>query len=166
MGYLECSGLGYRLADGRELFREVSFRVSAGGVVALVGANGAGKTTLLRLLSGELGAPAGGTQVQGGLGVMPQFVGSVRDDRTVRDLLLAVAPPPIRAAARELDTVELALMETDDEPTQLRYATALASWGEAGGYDVEVLWDTVTVAALGLPFDRARFRSVRCPTRC
>jgi ATPase subunit of ABC transporter with duplicated ATPase domains len=161
MGYLECSGLGYRLADGRELFRDVSFRVSAGSVVALVGANGAGKTTLLRLLSGELSAPAGGTQVQGGLGVMPQFVGSVRDDRTVRDLLLAVAPPPIRAAAQELDAVELALMETDDEPTQFRYATALANWGEAGGYDIEVLWDTVTVAALGLPFDRARFRSVR-----
>jgi ATPase subunit of ABC transporter with duplicated ATPase domains len=161
MGYLECSGLGYRLADGRELFRDVSFRVSAGSVVALVGANGAGKTTLLRLLSGELSAPVGGTQVQGGLGVMPQFVGSVRDDRTVRDLLLAVAPPPIRAAAEELDTVELALMETDDEPTQFRYATALANWGEAGGYDIEVLWDTVTVAALGLPFDRARFRSVR-----
>ncbi|HYS37880.1 MAG TPA: ATP-binding cassette domain-containing protein, partial [Pseudonocardiaceae bacterium] len=125
------------------------------------GANGAGKTTLLRLLSGELSAPAGGTQVQGGLGVMPQFVGSVRDDRTVRDLLLAVAPPPIRAAAVELDAVELALMETDDEPTQLRYATALTNWGEAGGYDIEVLWDTVTVAALDVPFDRARFRSVR-----
>ncbi|HEY3611653.1 MAG TPA: ATP-binding cassette domain-containing protein [Pseudonocardiaceae bacterium] len=161
MGYLECSGLGYRLADGRELFRDVSFRVAAGSVVALVGANGAGKTTLLRLLSGELSAPAGGTQVQGGLGVMPQFVGSVRDDRTVRDLLLDVAPPPIRAAAAELDAVELALMATDDEPTQFRYATALANWGEAGGYDIEVLWDTVTVAALDLPFDRARFRSVR-----
>jgi ATPase subunit of ABC transporter with duplicated ATPase domains len=161
MGYLECSGLGYRLADGRELFRDVSFRVAAGSVVALVGANGAGKTTLLRLLSGELSAPAGGTQVQGGLGVMPQFVGSVRDDRTVRDLLLAVAPPPIRAAAAELDAVELALMATDDEPTQFRYATALTNWGEAGGYDIEVLWDTVTVAALDLPFDRARFRSVR-----
>ena len=52
-------------------------------------------------------------------------------------------------------------MDTDDEPTQLRYATALANWGEAGGYDVEVLWDTVTVAALGVPFDRAKYRGVR-----
>ena len=161
MGFLEVSGLGYTLADGRELFRDVSFRVAAGSVTALVGANGAGKTTLLRVLAGELTAPAGGVQVQGGLGVMPQFVGSVRDDRTVRDLLLAVAPPRVRAAAAELDAVELALMETDDEPTQLRYATALTNWGEAGGYDIEVLWDTVTVAAFGVPFDRARFRSVR-----
>ncbi|HEX4701724.1 MAG TPA: ATP-binding cassette domain-containing protein [Pseudonocardiaceae bacterium] len=161
MGFLEVSGLGYRLVDGRELFRDVSFRVAAGSVVAVVGANGAGKTTLLRLLAGELSPVAGGSAVQGGLGVMPQFVGSVRDDRTVRDLLLAVAPPPVRAAAEELDAVELALMETDDEATQMRYAGALVSWGEVGGYDIEVLWDTVTVAALDLPFDRARYRSVR-----
>jgi ATPase subunit of ABC transporter with duplicated ATPase domains len=161
MGFLEVSGLAYRLADGRELFRDVSFKVGTGSVVAVVGANGAGKTTLLRLLCGELTPVTGGVSVQGGLGVMPQFVGSVRDDRTVRDLLLAVAPPPIRAAAAELDAAELAMMETDDEPTQLRYATALATWGEAGGYDIDVLWDTVTVAALALPFDRARFRAVR-----
>ncbi|MBY8851919.1 ATP-binding cassette domain-containing protein, partial [Saccharothrix sp. MB29] len=44
---------------------------------------------------------------------------------------------------------------------QMRYADALTAWGEVGGYDAEVLWDTVTVAALGVPFDRARFREVR-----
>lgn len=161
MGFLEANGLGYRLDDGRQLFHDASFRVSAGQVVALVGANGVGKTTLLRILSGELAPVQGGVSVQGGLGVMPQFVGSLRDDRTVRDLLLAVAVPAVRDAAGELDAAELALMETDDEPTQLRYAHALQEYGEAGGYTVEVLWDTVTVAALGVPFDRARFREVR-----
>lgn len=161
MGFLEANGLAYRLDDGRRLFQDASFRVSAGQVVALVGANGAGKTTLLRILSGELAPVEGAVSVQGGLGVMPQFVGSMRDDKTVRDLLLAVASPAVRAAADELDAAELALMETDDEPTQLRYAHALQEYGEAGGYTAEVLWDTVTVAALGVPFDRARFREVR-----
>ena len=160
VGFLEANGLGHRLDDGRQLFTDASFRVSVGQVVALVGANGAGKTTLLRLLSGDLPPVTGGVTVQGGLGVMPQFIGSVRDERTVRDLLLAVAPAPLRAAASALDDAELAMMETDDEPTQLRYANALTSWGEAGGYDAEVLWDTVTVAALGVPYDRAQFRSV------
>jgi ATPase subunit of ABC transporter with duplicated ATPase domains len=161
VGFLEAGGVAYRLADGRELFSDVSFRVGMGQVAALVGANGAGKTTLLRILGGELTPACGNVVIQGGLGVMPQFVGSIRDERTVRDLLLAVAPAPVRTAATELDDVELALMDTDDEPTQLRYATALANWGEAGGYDIEVLWDTVTVAALGVPFDRARHRGVR-----
>ena len=160
MGFLEASSLAYQLNDGRLLFDDVSFRVGPGQVVALVGDNGAGKTTLLRILGGELTALRGSAQVQGGLAVMPQFIGSVRDGRTVRDLLLAVAPPALRAAAEELDAVELALMETDDEPTQMRYAEALTAWGEGGGYEVEVLWDTVTVAALGIPFERARFRDV------
>ncbi|MFC0435016.1 ABC-F family ATP-binding cassette domain-containing protein [Kutzneria buriramensis] len=161
MGFLEAGGLAYQLSDGRQLFTDVTFRVSPGNVAAVVGENGAGKTTLLRILSGELSPAEGGVVVQGGLGVMPQFIGSVRDDSTVRDLLLAVAAPGLRAAAKELDEVELALMETDDEPTQMRYADALAAWGELGGYDLEVLWDVVTVAALGIPFDRARFRGVR-----
>jgi ATPase subunit of ABC transporter with duplicated ATPase domains len=161
MGFLEAGGLAYQLSDGRQLFSDVTFRVSQGQVAAIVGENGAGKTTLLRILSGELTPADGGVVVQGGLGVMPQFIGSVRDESTVRDLLLAVASPALRAAAEELDEVELRLMETDDEPTQMRYADALAAWGELGGYDLEVLWDVVTVAALGVPYDRARFRGVR-----
>ncbi|MGX7827196.1 ABC-F family ATP-binding cassette domain-containing protein [Actinokineospora sp. 24-640] len=161
MGFLDANGLAFRLPDGRELFRDVSFKVGATSVVALVGANGVGKTTLLRILSKELTPGAGSVRVQGGLGVMPQFVGSVRDESTVRDLLLAASPAPLRAAAQALDAVELRLMETDDEPTQMRYADAITAWGEVGGYDAEVLWDTVTVAALGVPFDRARFREVR-----
>ncbi|MET9231832.1 ATP-binding cassette domain-containing protein [Lentzea sp. NPDC003310] len=161
MGYLEANGLAYALPDGRELFRDVSFKVSGGTVVALVGANGAGKTTLQRILSGELTPKQGSVHVQGGLAVMPQFIGSVRDESLVRDLLLSVAPTALRGAAEELDAAELALMDTDDEAAQMRYANALTSYGEAGGYDVEVLWDTVTVAALGLPYDRARFREVR-----
>ncbi|MFB9908363.1 ABC-F family ATP-binding cassette domain-containing protein [Allokutzneria oryzae] len=161
MGYLEAASLSYHLSDGRELFRDVSIKVNSGTVVALVGSNGAGKTTLLRLLSGELKADEGSVVVQGGLAVMPQFVGSVRDDRTVRDLLLSVSPQPLRDAAAELDAVELKLMEVDDEPTQMRYANALTAWGEVGGYDAEVLWDTVTVAAMGMPFDRAQYRGVK-----
>ncbi|WP_218952360.1 ABC-F family ATP-binding cassette domain-containing protein [Amycolatopsis anabasis] len=160
VGFLEANALAYRLSDGRRLFHDVSFRVSADQVVALVGDNGAGKTTLMRILGGELKPEDGASHTQGGVAVMPQFIGSVRDGRTVRDLLLEVAPAALRAAAAELDEVELALMDTDDEATQLRYASALANWGEAGGYAAEVLWDTVTVAALGVPYDRARYRDV------
>ncbi|GLW01900.1 ABC transporter ATP-binding protein [Streptomyces lavendulae subsp. lavendulae] len=160
MGYLEAASLGHVLPDGRELFREVSFRVPAGQTVALIGDNGAGKTTLLRTLAGEIPAQRGSFRSQGAVAVMPQFIGSLRDDRTVRDLLLTVAPPPLRTAAVALDAAELAMMEADDERTQVRYAQALVDWGEAGGYDHEVLWDTVTVAALGVPFQAAQFREV------
>jgi ATPase subunit of ABC transporter with duplicated ATPase domains len=52
------------------------------------------------------------------------------------------------------------MMEHDDERTQLRYATALSDWGDAHGYDAEVEWDKCTMAALGVPYDRAQFRAV------
>ncbi|WP_104481776.1 ATP-binding cassette domain-containing protein [Actinokineospora auranticolor] len=161
MGHLDASGLSCTLPDGRVLFRDAGLKVGAGQVVAVVGENGAGKTTLLRIISGDLTSPDGGVSVKGGLAVMPQFVGSVRDDRSVRDLLLSVAPQPLRRAAAELDRLELALMDTDDEDTQLRYAAALVDYDEAGGYTTEVTWDTVTTAALGVGYDKARFREVR-----
>ena len=67
----------------------------------------------------------------------------------------------MRAAAQALEQAELAMMERDDETTQMRYAQALADWADAGGYDAEVLWDTCTVAALGIPFEQAQWREVR-----
>src|SRR3954447_25340117 len=161
MGHLEAAHLEYHLPDGRTLLGDVSFRVGEGAVVALVGPNGAGKTTLLRLISGEL-KPHGGTGgVSGGLGVMRQFVGSVRDETTVRDLLVSVAPPRIREAAQAVDRAEHLIMTVDDEAAQLKYAQALSDWAEVRGYESETLWDMCTMAALGVPYDKAQFRQVR-----
>ena len=161
MGHLQVSHLDYYLPDGRLLLSDVSFRVGQGDVAALVGPNGAGKTTLLRLLSGELKPDSGTVTASGGLGVMPQFVGSVRDERTVRDLLVAVARPAIRDAALAVDAAELAIMERDDEADQMAYAQALSDWGDAGGYAAETIWDMCTMAALGAPYEKAQWRQVR-----
>jgi len=161
MGYVDVAHVSVLLPDGRVLLDDVSFRVGEGTKAALVGANGAGKTTLLRVVAGDLRPTSGTVARSGGLGVMRQFIGSVRDATTVREFLLGLAPPALQAAGEELEAAEWALAETEDEPTQLRYAAALAHWGDAGGYDAEVSWDTVTVAALGVPFDRAQHRMVR-----
>ncbi|MFF0792976.1 ABC-F family ATP-binding cassette domain-containing protein [Streptomyces spiralis] len=172
MGHLEAAHLEYYLPDGRALLGDVSFRVGEGAAVALVGPNGAGKTTLLRLISGELKPHGGTVTVSGGLGVMRQFVGSVRDETTVRDLLVSVAPPRIRQAARAVDAAEHAIMTSpsastarevppDDEAAQLRYAQALADWAEVRGYEAETLWDMCTTAALGVPYEKAQRRRVR-----
>ncbi|WP_110183165.1 ABC-F family ATP-binding cassette domain-containing protein [Nocardioides solisilvae] len=158
MGHVDVAGVRYELPDGRVLLDDVSFRVGDGAKVALVGANGAGKTTLLRIVTGELAPHAGSVTRSGGLGVMRQFVGHGGADETVADLLLSVAPEPVRRAAAAVDACELRLMDVDDEATQMRYATALAEYADVGGYDQEVVWDVCTVRALGLPFDRARHR--------
>lgn len=161
MGYLEVSGVSYSLPDGRPLLSDVGFRVGEGAKVALIGPNGAGKTTLLRVITGEVAPDEGSITRAGGLAVMNQFVGKWRGDETVRDLLVSVAPERLRAAAQALDASELRIMEVDDEPAQLAYAAALAEYGDAGGYEYETqVWDKVTTAALGVPFERAQWRDV------
>jgi ATPase subunit of ABC transporter with duplicated ATPase domains len=161
VGHVDVSGVRYELPDGRVLLDDVSFRVGDGAKVALVGANGAGKTTLLRIITGDL-APHDGTVVRsGGLGVMRQMVTHGNEGRSVHDLLLSVSPPRVRAAAAEVEACELAMMDSDDEKTQMRYATALAEWADAGGYDIEVTWDVCCTAALGVSYDKAKYRELR-----
>lgn len=161
MGHVDVNAVSFSLPDGRPLLDEVSLRVGDGSRTALVGPNGAGKTTLLRIVAGDLVPDAGAVTRSGGLGVMRQFVGSLRDGTSVHDLLVGVAPAPLRAAVAAVDAAELALMDDDTEPLQMAYAHALADYADAGGYEAETLWDTVTVAALGVPWERARWREVR-----
>jgi ATPase subunit of ABC transporter with duplicated ATPase domains len=160
MGYVEVAGIGHVLADGRVLLDDAGFRVGEGAKAALVGANGAGKTTLLRLIAGDEAPQTGSVSRVGGVGVMRQFIGSVRDTTTVEDFLVQLSAPALRKAWDALQSTELVLMERDDDAAQFAYAHAIADWGDAGGYDAEVLWDTVTVAALGLPFERSKYREL------
>jgi ATPase subunit of ABC transporter with duplicated ATPase domains len=160
MGYVDVQSVSYVLPDGRVLFADASFRVGEGSKTALVGANGTGKTTLLRIVAGDATPSEGTVARDGGLGVMRQFIGSIRDDTEVRDLLLDLAPPGVRAAGKALEAAELAMMEHDDERTQLRYAQALADWGDAHGYDAEVQWDVCTTSALGMSYEKCMYRKL------
>jgi ATPase subunit of ABC transporter with duplicated ATPase domains len=169
MGHVDLAGVSYHLPDGRILLDDVSFRVGEGSTVALVGANGAGKTTLLKIISGDLTPTSGTVSRSGGVGVMRQFIGSVRDSdhserysgsTTVRDLLFSLSPPALRQAVHEVDRLELELMEDDREQTQLRYAQALADYADAGGYHFEVIFDACCTEALGMSYDRAKWREV------
>ena len=161
MGHLDVNAVSYFLPDGRPLLDGVSLRVGEGAKVALIGPNGTGKTSLSRIVSGDLTAAEGAVTRSGGLGVMRQFIGSVRDDSSLRDLLVSVAPSAIRAAAAAVDKAERRMAEVDDEPAQMAYAQSLADWADAGGYEHETLWDVCTVAAIGIPFEQAQWRSVR-----
>ena len=67
----ETDGLtaGY---DGRAAIEGVSFRLSAGQRLGLLGPNGGGKTTLLRAMLGELAPLCGSIRVTTRCGVVPQ----------------------------------------------------------------------------------------------
>ncbi|GAT72259.1 ABC transporter ATP-binding protein [Microbacterium sp. HM58-2] len=160
MGYIDVSGISLTLPDGRPLLDEATFRVGAGSTSALIGPNGAGKTTLLRIIRGDQAADAGVVTIDGGLGVMDQFVGHGEPGQTVHELLVRVAPRRIREAAETLEAAESALIERDEHDTQMAYASAIAEYADAGGYEHETVWDQCIVSALGVPYERARFREL------
>ena len=151
MGHLEFNGVAFSLPDGRPLLADVTFRVGSGQVTALIGPNGTGKTTLLRIAAGEVEPDDGGVGRSGSLAVMSQFIGSVRDESTVRDLLLSVSPEPVRAVAAAVDAAELEMMTDESDDVSLHYAQTLADWADVDGYAHETAFDVATVAALGVP---------------
>ena len=157
MGSIAVSHLAWQLPGGDELFRDVSFRVGDGDRVAIVGANGVGKSTLLKLITGDLDASEGTISIDGHLGIMHQLVGTAdQAATTVHELLVSIAPERLRVAAERLAAAEQRLA---DEPMQ--YADALAAWGDAGGYDLEVTWNECVTRAFGESFDHVRDRPLR-----
>jgi sulfate-transporting ATPase len=181
MGYVDVSGVSQVLPDGRVLFADVNFRVGEGAKVALVGPNGAGKTTLLRMVAGDIPVGSGGIARSGGLGVMRQFIGMIGRheqrktrsdhdelaapgaavDRTLEAFAISLAPTELAAAGTRLTAAETAMHAAPHaQKAQLAYANALHAWGEAGGYEAEVLFDTVAVAVMGKVWDEVRGRLV------
>ncbi len=159
MSHIDVQRVTYSLSDGRVLLDDVTFRVPEGATAALVGANGAGKTTLMRMIAGDIDPEGGSIVASGGLTFMRQFIGQMTEG-TVRDLLVEMSPRRLKDAAAALDAAEALMIEREDEATQMAYAHAITDFADAGGYDAEVLWDVVTMAAIGEPFDRVRWRSV------
>ncbi|UTX54486.1 ABC-F family ATP-binding cassette domain-containing protein [Leucobacter aridicollis] len=154
MAHIDIAAVSYTLSDGRPLLSEVSFSVGEGQRVALIGANGAGKSTLLKIAMGELPAESGAVATTGSVGVMRQFI----TGGTVHELLLSVSPPKLREAAERLTRAEAKMNESGSTQSQMAFANAVTAWGDVGGYDAEVLWDTCTVAALGIAYDECRDR--------
>jgi ATPase subunit of ABC transporter with duplicated ATPase domains len=160
MGHIDIASVEYSLSDGRVLLNDVSFRVGDGAKVALIGPNGSGKTTLIRMICGDISPDEGTVAITGGLGVMRQFIGSVRDETTVRELLISVAPVRIRQAAAKILETEKYMNEVADEKSQMAYAQAIIDWGDCGGYDFEVIWDKCCTEMLEKPFEEVADRKV------
>ncbi|HEY1515242.1 MAG TPA: ATP-binding cassette domain-containing protein [Solirubrobacteraceae bacterium] len=140
MAHVGVSNLAYAHPGGDLLFSEVSFRVSPGQHVGLVGTNGVGKSTLLKILVGELPPDEGEYAVGGLVGYMPQDVGVSDGDVTVRALLLSLAPRSVRQAGESMLTLE-AQLEAGDPSAGMKLGEAIADWSALGGYELEGEWD-------------------------
>ncbi len=122
----------------RVLMSEVSFRVSDGDKIGLVGRNGAGKTTLTKVLAGDVLPTAGRVDRSGELGYLPQDPRSGDPDMLARTRILD---------ARGLGTIALGMhdasLEMGDEDMDAaaramrRYADLTERFEGLGGYAAE-----------------------------
>ncbi|MGD9792407.1 MAG: ABC-F family ATP-binding cassette domain-containing protein [Acidimicrobiia bacterium] len=151
MSSVVVSELAYAPPGADQLFFDVSFGVSPGEHAALVGANGVGKSTILRILSGEAEADDGEFSVGGSMLTMTQDVGMSRPTDTLREMLIEVAPPTLRAAGRALVAAERALADGTDDG--MGYASALSDWGDLGGYELETRWQAAAQRSVKTPVD-------------
>ncbi|MEV5508684.1 ABC-F family ATP-binding cassette domain-containing protein [Streptomyces orinoci] len=139
-------------AGARLLLSGISFTVSPGDRIGLVGRNGAGKTTLMNALAG-LATPAAGTiTATGPVGYLAQDPRAADPAVTVTDRILSARG--LDRALHRLRDAEAAMARAAG-PTALRramddYARAEAAFQAGGGYAAEA--EAARVAAgLGLP---------------
>ena len=151
MAHVVCSNLAYAHPGGDLLFTDVAFRISPGDHVGLVGANGVGKSTLFRVLAGAAPPDEGEVSVGGRLAWMPQNVGVDGDERSVRELLVSLAPHALRFAGERMIDAERRLAEGDDA-AGMELGAAIGEWSELGGYELEGQWDAATRRIVRAPF--------------
>ncbi|MFS0884515.1 ribosomal protection-like ABC-F family protein [Aeromicrobium sp. 179-A 4D2 NHS] len=136
----------------RVLMSDVSFRVTKGDKIGLVGRNGAGKTTLTKMLAGAGGEPAQGSITRSGtVGYLPQDPKTGDLTISARDRILSARG--LDDALRRMRQAEKDMASEDSsvaEDGMRRYARADADFGAAGGYAVEAEAATIS-HALGLP---------------
>ena len=152
MGHVVVSRLAYAHPGGELLFSDVSFRVSEGRHVGLVGANGVGKSTLFRVLAGALSADEGDVSIGGIVGYMAQDIGVADEDRTVRELLLSLAPLALRSAGERMLRHE-ARLAAGDADAGIKLGSAIADWSALGGYELEGQWDAACRRIVRAAFD-------------
>ncbi|MFI9722745.1 ABC-F family ATP-binding cassette domain-containing protein [Streptomyces sp. NPDC052396] len=139
-------------AGARLLLSGLSFTISPGDRIGLVGRNGAGKTTLMNALAGRTRPAAGTVTHTGPVGYLAQDSRAADPAMTVTDRILSARG--LDRALHRLRAAESA-MAAAAGPAALRramddYARAEAAFQAGGGYAAEA--EAARVAAgLGLP---------------
>ena len=155
---ITVAGAGFAHPGGVELFSNVTFKIGSREHAALVGENGAGKSTLMRIMAGELEASEGEVRVDGSALYLSQDIGFAAS-RTVRELLLDLAPPHLRVAGLRLLAAERQLAAgKGDGDGGMELGLAIGPWSELGGYELEGRWDASVRRILGIELGEAESR--------
>ena len=142
----------------RDLFTDLSFSVSPGDRLAIVGPNGSGKTTLIEIIMGQMDYDSGSMHLQRGasIGHLEQEIISDTNQELLKEVSSARGDADHLAHKREMIHDELA--ETSDPEQQAALMEELteieAHYEHSGGYTVEY---EAKVILAGLGFKETDF---------
>jgi ATPase subunit of ABC transporter with duplicated ATPase domains len=83
---------------------------------------------------------------------MAQDIGVADEDRTVRELLLSLAPLALRSAGERMLGHE-AQLAAGDADAGIKLGSAIADWSALGGYELEGQWDAACRRIVRAAFD-------------
>ena len=125
------------------LLKDISFEISPGQRVGIIGINGAGKTTLFKILTGELDYDSGvvhtSSKKVGILDQLPVYPAHM----TVREVLWQ-AFSHIEAMGVRLKELEKLMEVVHTREVMDEYAQLLSRFEDEGGYHLEVLYAKMT----------------------
>nr|WP_206694033.1 ABC-F family ATP-binding cassette domain-containing protein [Microbacterium lacticum] len=122
----------------RTLMSEVSFRVSDGDKIGLVGRNGAGKTTLTKVLAGDLPPADGKVERSGELGYLPQDPRSGDPEMLARTRILDARG--LGTLALQMHEASIEMGDADEKvaaKAMRRYGNLTERFEALGGYAAE-----------------------------
>ncbi len=136
---LTVSGLS-KSHGARTLFNDVTFRLSPGRRIALVGANGAGKTTILEIVMGLQEADRGEVSHPKDyrIGYLPQELTETWTDTVLHEVMRGAGDVlDLEAELRQLETLMGEATGPEHDRAVERYGEVQSRYETMGGYQIE-----------------------------
>lgn len=139
--HLDIRGVSFSYPD-RRVLTDISFHVSAGERIGLIGENGCGKSTLLKVIAGKLTPSTGEIDMNWAPGLSPRIGILDQEPPFARTLsvegALEQSLTPVRRALRDLTDLGEALADRpEDEGLLVEYGRALDAVERMNAWEVD-----------------------------